>query len=288
MDDGHAAGHAVRDGRAAVPIRRTERRPVVIVGGGVAGLSAAWWLQRQGMRDFVLLELASTAGGNARGGVNRVSAFPWGAHYLPVPGPRAEYVRLLLAEMGLLDAEGRFSEVDLCHAPKERIFVHGRWREGLVEPLALDARDRAELQRFDAQVGSLRATGAFTIPLALGAEHVDLARAPLDAMTATAWLAREGYTSPALHWLVDYACRDDFGTRARDTSAWAALHYFVARDTDEAGPLTWPEGNARLVRHLAGRVGSRIVTGAPVHRVERAGRAACACSRATPRGSATR
>jgi hypothetical protein len=68
---------------------------------------------------------------------------------------------------------------------------------------------------------------------------------------------------------VDYACRDDFGTRARDASAWAALHYFAARDADEEGPLTWPEGNGRLVRHLAERVAPQLRTGAPVWRVER-------------------
>ena len=50
-------GHRIRDkagyGRAA----ETRRVPVVIVGGGMAGLCAAWWLERSGFRDFVLLEM---------------------------------------------------------------------------------------------------------------------------------------------------------------------------------------------------------------------------------------
>jgi hypothetical protein len=188
-----------------------------------------------------------------------------------VPNARAEYVRLLFAEMGLLGADGEWSERDLCHTPKERLFVHGRWREGLEEALAIDANGQDELRRFDERIDALRATGAFTIPLALGAAASDVARSPLDAMTATEWLGREGLRSDALHWIVDYACRDDFGTRARDTSAWAALHYFAARDTDDAGPLTWPEGNGRLVRHLAERVTDHVVTSAPVRRVERRG-----------------
>src|SRR4051794_28660609 len=37
--------------------------PVVIVGGGVAGLSAAWRLARAGFRDFVVLELETAVGG---------------------------------------------------------------------------------------------------------------------------------------------------------------------------------------------------------------------------------
>jgi phytoene dehydrogenase-like protein len=266
VDDGGAAGHALRDGRAAAPARRAVRVPVVVVGGGAAGLSAGWWLRRAGMHDFVLLELARETGGNARGGANAVSAYPWGAHYVPVPDPRAEHVRLLLREMRVLGADDAWREADLCHAPKERTFVHGRWREGQLEAFATDAAEHDALRRFEDAVAALRATGAFTVPTALAGEPAD---SPLDALSAEQWLEREGLRSPALRWLVDYACRDDFGTRARDTSAWAALHYFAARDGDEEGPLTWADGNARLTRHLAARVGDRVTTGAPVRRVER-------------------
>jgi len=50
--------------------------PVAIVGGGIGGLSAAWWLEKRGCHDFVLLELEDRAGGNARWGENEVSAYP--------------------------------------------------------------------------------------------------------------------------------------------------------------------------------------------------------------------
>jgi hypothetical protein len=158
------------------------------------------------------------------------------------------------------------------------VFVHGRWRDGLEEAIAVSPADRAELARLAAHTAELRATGAFTIPLALGAP----ASHPLDTLTADAWLAREGFRSPAVRWLVDYACRDDFGTRARDASAWAALHYFAAReaaDVADAGPLTWPEGNAHLVRWLAARAAAHLHTGAPVHRVARASGGAAAAMR---------
>jgi hypothetical protein len=243
---------------------------VVVVGGGAAGLSAAWWLLRRGYRDFAVLELAREPGGNARSGENAVSAYPWGAHYVPVPGPRAEHLRLLLAEMGVLGADGRWRERDLAFAPKERVHLHGRWREGLEEAVAVSPHDRAELARLAERAAELRAGGAFTIPLALGAP----ADHPLDRLTAAAWLEREGFRSPAAHWLVDYACRDDFGTAARDASAWAALHYFAARDAGDAadeGPLTWPEGNGRLVRWLAARAAPYLHAGAAVRRVEPAG-----------------
>ncbi|HWC44907.1 MAG TPA: NAD(P)-binding protein, partial [Casimicrobiaceae bacterium] len=56
VEDGMTLGHSLRDGASATR-RATERRRVsiAIVGGGIAGLSAAWELDRRGFRDFVVL-----------------------------------------------------------------------------------------------------------------------------------------------------------------------------------------------------------------------------------------
>ena len=52
------AGHRVRDRfRIEVTPENWENVGLVIVGGGVAGLSAAWRLRQAGFTDFVLLEL---------------------------------------------------------------------------------------------------------------------------------------------------------------------------------------------------------------------------------------
>ena len=55
VNDDMPIGHALR-GRAAVgPATTTVRIPIVIVGGGMAGLSAAWRFQKRGFDRFVLL-----------------------------------------------------------------------------------------------------------------------------------------------------------------------------------------------------------------------------------------
>ncbi|MEQ1910955.1 MAG: NAD(P)-binding protein, partial [Vicinamibacterales bacterium] len=46
-------GHAIRDRLPFPAPRETRRAAVVIVGGGIAGLSAGWRLAKQGMADFV-------------------------------------------------------------------------------------------------------------------------------------------------------------------------------------------------------------------------------------------
>jgi phytoene dehydrogenase-like protein len=266
VDDGGARGHRLRD-RAPVPApRRTVRLPVVIVGGGMAGLSAAWWLDRRGVRGFAVLELEDRAGGNARWGENEVSRYPWAAHYVPVPGERAVHVRALFAEMGVLRPDGTWDERMLCFAPQERLFMQGRWREGLESVLTLSAGGAEEAKRFRDHVERFRASGEFTIPSALGRRP-----SPLDGVSFGEWLRREGFRSPALRWYLEYGCRDDYGAPLADTSAWAGIHYHAAREAEDAGPLTWPEGNGHIARHLLSRVGDRVRTGAPVHRVERAG-----------------
>ncbi|HET8548126.1 MAG TPA: FAD/NAD(P)-binding protein, partial [Bryobacteraceae bacterium] len=140
-NDGLASGHAVRDGLMRPRAVETIRVPVVIVGGGIAGLSAGWRLDKRGFGDFVLLELHDRPGGNARWGENSVTAFPWAAHYVPVPNRESTLMRELLAELGVLH-DGKPEERYLCHSPQERLYLHGRWQEGLEPEIAATARDR--------------------------------------------------------------------------------------------------------------------------------------------------
>ena len=71
----------------------------------------------------------------------------------------------------------------------------------------------------------------------------------------------KGWRSTNLDWLIDYACRDDYGTTAAQASAWAGIHYFACRFYDRrvaerypSDTLTWPEGNAFLARGLARQI----------------------------------
>ena len=280
VDDDSPAGHALRDGIAPPRAREQRRVSVAIVGGGIGGLSAGWRLDARGDRDWLLLELSNTTGGNARSGENEAGRFPWGAHYLPVPGPDAVHVRALMRDLGVLSADGQWDERMLCHSPQERLWQHGRFHSGL-EPLdALPSSEREQFARFEQQLAEWRATGAFSVPSALGHARLisgkmsnDRANAvrALDAQTADAWMRAQGFTSPALRWWVEYGTRDDYGASLTQASAWAAVHYFAARDADEQGPLTWPEGNGWIADKLAQRAGDRIITSAPATQIERMG-----------------
>ena len=274
-------GHRLLAGNFPAP-QETRKAGVLIVGGGVSGLGAAWKLGNSGCDDFLVLEMESEAGGNSRAGRSPLVAYPWGAHYLPLPGPEATDVRALLAELNVLQGDSAavrpvYDERYLCATPQERVYRNGQWEEGLLAQRAVDAGERSEQRRFQECMAELRqARGRdgrrlFAIPMALSSRDPEW-RA-LDQISFARWLDDNGYTAPSLHWLANYACRDDYGADYRQTSAWAGLHYFACRNGEAANAasdavLTAPEGNAWLVRGLAAKATGRIETGALVWRIE--------------------
>lgn len=282
-------GHRLRDGATVtVPDDRWEHRRVVIVGGGIAGLSAARRLRMAGIDDFVILELEPKPGGTSRSGQSNVSAFPWGAHYIPVPMKENRALIALLDEMGLVegtdtDGEPLIAEQHLCWDPQERVFFKGRWYEGLYLHAGASDDDLRQLAAFRGEIDRWAAwrdgqrRRAFAIPMATGSDDAHVTA--LDRLSMADWMDQHGFTSPRLRWLVDYSCRDDYGCRSEQASAWAGLFYFAARLRRPGLPaqpfITWPEGNGRLVEHLYRPVRKQTELGwavADINPVDRNGR----------------
>ena len=270
VNDSFQMGHLLRDRAAFRAAKGVEKFRAVIVGGGIAGLSAAWRLRKRGFTDFVLLEMNAEPGGNARWSQNEITAYPWAAHYVPVPGPKAVYVRELFEDLGVLK-NGQWEERYLVFSPQERLFLYGRWQEGIEPAVGLKPKDRDQFQRLENLFSEFRESGSFTIPLELGlSSKVQY----LDRLSFSDWLRQQGLDSRLLHWYTNYACRDDYGALASDTSAWAGIHYFSSRESEEKGPLTWPEGNGWITRRLLERVGANIRTNQMVHRIAQTRRGA--------------
>lgn len=274
----HNIGHLLRENQ--LPRPATERKlPVVIVGGGMAGLSAGWKLKKAGFHEFEILELEPECGGNSRFGENQVTPYPWGAHYVPLPTPESKAVRELFAELGIIQGytpggEPVCQEKYLCFSPQERLYRYGRWQEGLLPLLAVSKKDLEQYDRFRELVAGYRARRghdgrkAFAIPMEFSSR--DRQFLELDRMSMREFLAARGLDSAPLHWYVNYACRDDYGTQYSEVSAWAGLHYFASRSgRDDEGiedsvVLTWPEGNGWIVRRLRSQLSAHLKTNALV------------------------
>ncbi len=271
VDRAVEVGHKLR----GAPLPRAEvAEPVgvLVVGAGIAGLSAAWRLAGAGVQDYRVVELEAEPGGTSRSGHNSVSAYPWGAHYLPAPLTDAGPVVRLLREMGAVtgvDVQGHptFAEEMLIREPDERIFFQGEWFEGLYLRAGATVQDLEELKRFEARMNGFAAARdgkgrkAFAVPTALSSDDAEWTA--LDKLSMARWLEAEGFRSPRLKWLVDYACRDDYGTTAEGVSAWAGIWYFAARQDGQGersdGFLSWPEGNGRLVAQLSAPLDARRI-----------------------------
>lgn len=282
-------GHMLRDGawdRSAMKAGSSPRRKqVLIVGGGIAGLSAGWWLKKNGFDDFVILELEKDVGGNSASSKNSISAFPWGAHYVPIANDESEYVRTLFEELGIIqsyDAQGKpvYNELYLCHDPQERLYKDGQFQEGLVPNRGLQQEDRAEMSSFFEIAHGLKkkkgkdAKAAFAIPLDLSSQDPDLLA--LDKISMAEWLKQNNFISRPLLWYLNYCCRDDYGSSIENVSAWAALHYFAGRtgtaaNAENNAVLTWPEGNGFLVSKLKEKLSQQIIASAVVSRVAESG-----------------
>src|SRR5262245_51451325 len=235
IDTGMARGHAaIRDGK--VPTVTTWRKQrVVVVGGGVAGLGAAWELRRRGVTDVLVLELDDVIGGTARGGSSSVTPYPWGAHYIVAPQKEQTELIALLAELGAIEGEAAdgtpiVDEALRCREPEERVFYRGRWYEGLYLDAGASAEDLRQLAAFRGWIDRWSAwrdrdgNSAFAIPTRRSTS--DPVVTALDQISFAAWLDARGLTSERLRWLCDYACRDDYALLAVDASAWAGLFYF--------------------------------------------------------------
>src|SRR5258706_10635485 len=204
----HARGHRVRDGFLPTP-ESWQDVTVAVLGGGVAGLSAAWALDRAGLGDFIVLELEDAPGGTARSGSDAVTPYPWGAHYVPVPSPENRPLVALLDEVGAIagrDEHGHpvYAEDVLCRDPQERVFFRGEWYEGLYPRAGATPRDLAELRAFEAEMQRWsrwrdgRGRRAFDLPRARASAAAEV-RA-LDSLSMAAYLDAHGWRAPRLRW----------------------------------------------------------------------------------------
>ncbi|MEM9364629.1 MAG: NAD(P)-binding protein [Planctomycetota bacterium] len=266
-----------------------EHHDCVVVGAGVAGLTAGWFLDELGIDDYLIVELDDAPGGTSRsdvaGGAEGQFAsglgYPWGAHYLPVPQANNHALIEWLQAIGVVasiqdDGKPVVFEEYLCRDPEERVFVDGRWSLGLYPEAIAGASDRAERDRFRrlmlqwANKKDSAGNHLFAIPTSqTGFEE---ASRQLDRLTMAEYMRQQGFSSEPLLWLVDHACRDDYGLSMKQTSAWAGIFYFASRMDRDTGAsqsvITWPQGNGFLVDKLLERSDTRLRCGHAVLRIE--------------------
>ncbi len=231
-------GHLLRGHSLGTPNNHIEV-DTVIVGAGISGLFAGWTLKKNKHDQFLILDLESEVGGNSRSGKNNVSAYPWGAHYVPLPSLESKDLLKFFEEVGIVEGYSPnglpiYKEEFLTHDPEERIFADGFWQEGLIPLSLLNESDKTVFEDFYKYMNTQRdAIGRdgrrlFSIPVDFSSNDAE-SRA-LDLISMSEFMNRKKWNSEHLRNYVNYCCRDDFGGTADQVSAWAGIHYFASRD----------------------------------------------------------
>jgi hypothetical protein len=273
-------GHLLKTEVKEIP-KEIKYIDTIIVGGGISGLSAGWYLKKNKYNNFLIFEMDTNVGGNSQSGANSISKYPYGAHYVPIPGIEANYVKELFEELGIIQGYKNglpiYNEFFLCADPNERLFFQGQWQEGLVPTRGIQLEDKRQYKEFFSFVKSLKTKKgkdgkpAFAIPIEFSSKDSEFL--DLDKISMFDFMNSKGWKSKYLHWYVEYSCRDDYGVSHKRVSAWAGIHYFASRDGKAANAeshtvLTWPEGNGYLVDKLKEINQKQIRTDMLVYHIE--------------------
>ncbi|HEY0970937.1 MAG TPA: FAD-dependent oxidoreductase [Gemmatimonadales bacterium] len=221
-------------------------RPVVIVGAGIAGLTAAWRLRQAGV-PFRLYEAQERVGGRM---YSLRGAFP-GGQVVELGGELIDtghtHIRALAAELGI--------ELDDLSTDDPALAGETWWFDGrrrseaeIVEAL------RPVAARMEADLATLRGDGDVTYRAPLGGEA-------LDRMTVAEWLDGAGVRG-WLRELLDVGYTTEFGL---EPDRQSSLNLLTMIDTDlDDGFAIFGESDERF--HVRG--GNDLITSALAARVD--------------------
>jgi len=228
----------------------SETVPLVVIGGGISGLSTAWLLRQHAP---VVLERAERFGGNSRGEAWRGVDYAIGAAYFIRPDPGSA-IEVFLHGLGL-DTGPRVKQTE------DPVVIGGRRIDGFWDgagggPATAQVRRlaryfRAVLEGADGQVFP-------DIPVLDASE-----RAGIDALDRTSFhehlVARAGGPLDAnVAAVLEHYCWSSLGASMGEVSAAAGLNFYAAEFGDVC---VLPGGNAAVAERLVERLDEHLPPG---------------------------
>ncbi|MDP9146843.1 MAG: FAD-dependent oxidoreductase [Acidobacteriota bacterium] len=216
--------HQVRDGHQFTPPDATRKADIVIIGGGVAGLSAAYFLSG---KDWLLLEKENHFGGNAYQEEYDGQPFATGSAY----AYRGDFGDQLAGELGL--------KLPFVNNPDptiiDKTFVPDTWVTG-IDQLPYTKNVRESFRKFRDEMKKIN------IPQRI---------AELDAQPLTNFTA--GYAPEIQKWWDGYG-PSNWGATTADTSAFVGLAALQGLATGEDSQRAILPGGLGCITHKLAEV----------------------------------
>jgi protoporphyrinogen oxidase len=255
------AGHLVFESHQ-FPIKKTVKTDYLIVGGGIAGISAAYQLKD---KDFLLFEVSDMLGGTSAGSRHGNIPLCHGAHYdLDYPANYGPEVLQMLEELNIIKFDS-FSDswkfVDRQYLiPKNResqTFAHGIVRKDVLPEGPQKTLFANLMKEF---------IGEMMMPTRLIPDR----HRYLNNISLLDWLRQKLELSSDFIEGLDYHMKDDYGAGTEKVSALAGIHYFACRPyyTKPVELFSPPEGNSYFVNKIVAQLPKeKILTSHIVKRV---------------------
>lgn len=239
----HQTGHLMFESQQW-PRKQAGSLPLIIAGGGVSGLAAAWKYRAE---DFRLFELSDRFGGTASSQSFEGIDICQGAHYdLDYPDYYGEEVLKLLEQIGAIEYQSwkkSWSFVDRQHlipaTRRQQCYQEGKIRADVIP-------EGAQKKRF------LDIINPFLGEMKLPTRLISSELAYLDQSSFIDFLGDKMEVDPTFERYLDYHMMDDYGGTADQVSALAGIHYFMCRPyyREPVNLFSPPMGNDYFVRKM--------------------------------------
>ena len=265
LNSDHHTGHLLFESKEW---RKVQTPPIeiAVVGGGIAGLTAAHQLRGS---DFQLFELSNVIGGTVSTASLNGITFSQGAHYdLAYPEAYGEEVISLLENLDLIHYEPwrkSWSFKEQRHMipafRKQQCYDFGIRRKDVIPESPLKKRFVELMLEFE---------GAMHLPTRLIEEEYR----HLNGLSFREFLSSELPVTEEFIRQIDYHMYDDYGGSTSMVSALAGIHYFACRPyyTDDVPLFSPPNGNQYFANALIQRIdATRVQTSSLVKQIRKSG-----------------